>query len=67
MLNCFQAPHNVIRYFLNGDDRVQTYFSVDDVTGEISVRRSLTDDEDRPDTYTVRLQNFYKYEFSNRL
>ena len=50
-----KAPNNVVRYELLGDERALTYFLLDEVSGELSVRRPLSDDDDDVTSYTVSL------------
>ena len=47
-----QAPNNKVRYSLIEDNLAKQYFMVDEVTGEVSVKKDLATDNNRQ--YTVR-------------
>ncbi len=46
-----QEPHNQVRYYLIGDTLAQQYFMVNDVSGEVTVRKDLAADSNT--RYTV--------------
>ena len=48
-----QAPHNTVRYYLVGDTLAQQYFMVNEMTGEVAVRKDLAADSNT--RYTVSL------------
>ena len=47
-----QAPNNKVRYSLIEDNLAKQYFMVDEVTGEVSVKKDLATNSNRQ--YTVR-------------
>ncbi|XP_076458558.1 cadherin EGF LAG seven-pass G-type receptor 1-like [Babylonia areolata] len=54
--NDFTSPNNLVYYQLTGNTEAQNYFQVDRLTGQISVRTSLTTDANNPTTYTLRIR-----------
>ena len=44
---CAQSPNNLVRYGLVGDSEDLFYFSIDAVSGEIFIRRSLVENANR--------------------
>lgn len=46
-----QPPHNTVRYYLIGDTLAQQFFMVNDVTGDVAVRKDLAGDSNT--RYTV--------------
>jgi len=48
----FQKPHNVIRYEIEPRSQYRDNFVLDDVTGQLYLRRSLVDETRKQ--YTVR-------------
>ncbi len=44
MLIIRQAPYNRVNYFIIGDDAAPNFFSVDQETGRVTIRRSLNED-----------------------
>ncbi|KAK3089813.1 hypothetical protein FSP39_006721 [Pinctada imbricata] len=54
------SPHNLVRYTLSGDANILTYFMVDDVTGDVSLRRSVYNT-----TFTQNNQNLNSVNFQS--
>ncbi|GFR89571.1 protocadherin Fat 4 [Elysia marginata] len=50
------APHNTVYYRLIGNARALNFFQVNEVTGEVSVRTSLTTDLNRAGTYQLTIE-----------
>ena len=48
-----QAPYNVVHYYLVGAQLAQRLFMVNEISGEVSVRRDLATDSNVQ--YTVRV------------
>lgn len=51
----FQAPHNEIRYFITGSDKAREYFLINEITGEIYIKKPLSQDDPNVDSYSVSL------------
>ena len=49
----FQSPYNELRYSMIGEDSVLQYFMIDDVTGDVALKKSVQQDPDSKDTYFV--------------
>lgn len=49
----FQKPHNVVRYEITGSSKALEYFLVNEVTGDLYVKKPLTEDDPDTDSYTV--------------
>ena len=47
-----QAPYNTVSYDIIGDDAAPTYFTINSVSGVISIGQSIASDPS--DRYTVR-------------
>ena len=50
-----QKPHNEVIFELVGDETALQYFMVDDVSGEVSLRKSLVVDPEHRTQYNVGL------------
>lgn len=57
MCNCFQGRNGDIRYSIRTTDAVPAesldFFYVNPLSGDLSVIRALTEDQDQPDQYRV--------------
>ena len=51
-----QGPYNVLGYRIIGDDNAARFFAINEVSGEISVARSV--DRDEAEVYRVRNDAF---------
>ncbi|KAL5018742.1 hypothetical protein ScPMuIL_004464 [Solemya velum] len=47
-----QPPHNLVRYFMAANTIAEEFFSVNEITGEITVRKSLLVDVNKRSTFT---------------
>ena len=51
----FQAPFNTMEYSIVGDDISKEYFIINEITGEISVKKNLGLDPDRRTSYVIQV------------
>lgn len=52
-LNLFQPPHNTVRYYITADAEDLECFLVNEVTGDLALRRSLLYDPCRAQVFNV--------------
>ncbi|XP_046579033.1 protocadherin Fat 4-like [Haliotis rubra] len=53
--NDVNIPNNVVEYTLSGNDAAKENFQVGSLSGQISLLRSVSDDGNRPSTYTLTI------------
>ncbi|XP_035826841.1 protocadherin Fat 4, partial [Aplysia californica] len=51
-----QAPHNTVYYVLTGDTKALEFFQVNEVTGQVSVKKALTTDVDKTSPYRLLVE-----------
>ena len=51
-----QKPHNEVRYKMTGSDNAKKYFVVNEVSGEVYIKKPLYEDADSVSKYTVSLR-----------
>ena len=49
-----KAPHNVIRYEITGSENSKEFFLINEMTGEIYIKKPLSEDKASVSSYTVR-------------
>ena len=49
----FQTPYNRVEYTILGEEGIIQYFMIDPVSGDVALKKSLMDDPDRRESYTV--------------
>lgn len=53
LLNSLQSPHNDIRYEIAGSRKANEFFLINEVTGEIYIKKPLSEDNEDVNSYTV--------------
>ncbi len=48
-----KAPHNEIRYIITGSNKAREFFLINEITGEIYIKKPLSEDEASVSSYTV--------------
>lgn len=54
-----QRPYNQVQYRLLGDAGVLVYFMIDEENGDVSLKKSLMDDPNKREDYTVCCNTCY--------
>ena len=50
-----KAPHNEIRYEITGSNNAQEFFLINEVTGEVYIKKPLSEDQPDVNSYVVSI------------
>ena len=51
----FQSPHNDIRYMITSSEKALEFFLINEITGQIYIKKPLSEDDPDTTSYTVRI------------
>ena len=50
-----KSPYNQIRYTITGSNKAREFFLIDEISGEISIKKPLSEDDPNVNSYTVSI------------